>query len=110
VKKLTDVNVSLNNEAVFHIEFDGSPMPQVKWFRNGLELSSTGRYRINTKAGESKSTLTFLEAWDNDNQAKISCEIVNPLGRETCEALLHVKGKVELKGARARERERENGQ
>ena len=49
----------MNGEATFTIEFDGNPTPEVKWFRNGLELSSSGRYRISTKPNETKSTLIF---------------------------------------------------
>ncbi|CAF4303511.1 unnamed protein product, partial [Adineta steineri] len=91
VKKLTDTSAPLNGEATFTIEFDANPAPEVKWFRNGLELSSSGRYRIVTRTNESKSTLIFNEAWDSDNNSKISCEIVNPLGRDTCDAVFHVK-------------------
>ncbi|CAF1068172.1 unnamed protein product, partial [Rotaria sordida] len=90
-KKINDINVPLNGEATYTVEFDGSPMPEVKWFRNGLELTSGGRYRISTKPNEPKSTLTFSETWDSDNNSKISCEIINPLGRDTCEAVLIVK-------------------
>ncbi len=68
----------------------------MKWFRNGLELTASGRYRINTKPNESKSTLTFTDAWESDNNSKISCEIVNPLGKDTCEAVLHVKSKSSI--------------
>ncbi|CAF4189098.1 unnamed protein product [Rotaria sp. Silwood2] len=91
VKKITDTSAPLNGEATFTVEFDGSPMPEPKWFRNGLELASGGRYRISTKPNEPKSTLTFTEAWDSDNNSKIVCEIVNPLGKDTCEAVLIVK-------------------
>lgn len=97
VKKVADVHVSLNGEAVFTVEFEGNPAPEVKWLRNGMELGSAGRYRITGKQGDLKSTLTFAEAWDSDNQAKISCEIINPLGRESCEATLHVKSKIDGK-------------
>lgn len=93
VKKLSDVNVPLNGEAVFTIEFDSNPVPDVKWFRNGTELTASGRYKIVTKPEESKSTLTFTDVWENDNNAKISCEVINPLGKETCEATFRVKSK-----------------
>ena len=93
VKKVADATAPLNGEAVFTVEYEGNPPPEVKWFRNGTELGSTGRYRISTKPGEMKSTLTFTEAWESDNNAKISCEVINPLGRETCEAVFHVKSK-----------------
>ena len=93
VKKITDAMATLNGEAVFTVQFEGNPAPEVKWFRNGTELGSKGRYRISTKPGEMSSTLTFTEAWESDNNAKISCEVSNPLGRETCEAVLLVKSK-----------------
>jgi hypothetical protein len=93
VKKVTDATTSVNGEATFTIEYDANPTPEVKWFRNGLELTASGRYRITTKPDESKSTLTFTNVWENDNNSKISCEIINPLGKDTCEALLHVKSK-----------------
>lgn len=83
----------MNGEATFTVEYDGSPTPDVKWLRNGLELSSTGRYRISTKPSEMKSSLTFTEAWDSDSNSKITCEIINPLGRDSCDAVLTVKSK-----------------
>lgn len=91
VKKVADASAPLNGELTYTVEFDGSPAPEVKWFRNGLELASGGRYRIVAKPNELKSTLTFTEVWETDNNSKISCEIVNPLGRDTCEANLVVK-------------------
>ena len=91
MKKVSDTTASLNGEVTFTIEFDGNPVPEIKWLRNGMELGSAGRYRIQTK--DSKSSLTFMEAWDSDNNSKISCELVNPLGRDSCEAVLHVRSK-----------------
>jgi hypothetical protein len=96
VKKVSDASTPVNGEATFTIEYDANPAPEVKWFRNGLELTSGGRYRINTKPDELKSTLTFTEAWDSDNNSKISCEIINPLGKESCEATFHVKSKSSM--------------
>lgn len=93
MKKVTDASAPLNGEGVFTVEFDGNPAPEVKWFRNGLELTSSGRYRITTQPNESKSTLTFTESWESDNNSKITCELVNPLGRESCDATFHVKSK-----------------
>jgi hypothetical protein len=93
-KKVADASAPLNGEITFTVEFDGNPAPEVKWFRNGLELSSGGRYRISTKPNELKSTLTFTEAWDSDNNSKITCEVINPLGRESCEAVFNVKSKI----------------
>jgi hypothetical protein len=95
-KKVTDISASLNGEATFTVEFEGNPVPEVKWFRNGLELSSSGRYRISTKPNELKSSLTFTEAWDSDNNSKITCEIINPLGKESSEAVFNVKSKVKF--------------
>ena len=93
VKKIVDANVPVNSETIFTIEYDANPVPDVKWFRNGLELTSSSRYRINTNAEESKSALTFTEAWENDSNSIISCEIMNPLGKNNCQAMFHVKGK-----------------
>ncbi|CAF0817484.1 unnamed protein product, partial [Didymodactylos carnosus] len=90
-KKIVDVNAALNSEASFTVEYDANPAPEVKWFRNGMELSASGRYRISTEPNNSTSTLTFLGVWDADNNSTITCELVNPLGKESCEALFHVK-------------------
>ncbi|CAF1142161.1 unnamed protein product [Rotaria sordida] len=91
VKKATDANVPANGEVTFAIEYDANPVPEVKWSRNGLELASGGRYRISTKPDESTSTLTILDVWETDNNSTISCEIINPLGRDSCEAMFRVK-------------------
>ncbi|CAF2621370.1 unnamed protein product [Rotaria sp. Silwood2] len=45
---VADATARINGEAVFTVEYDGNPVPEVKWFRNGLEFSSGGRYRIST--------------------------------------------------------------
>ncbi|CAF1005403.1 unnamed protein product [Adineta steineri] len=91
VKKVTDTNASMNSEAIFTIEYDSNPASEVKWFRNGLELITGGRCRITTNADESKSISTFTETWDSDNNSRISCEIINLLGKDSCEANFHVK-------------------
>lgn len=96
MKRVDDVTVPSNGEAVFTVEYDANPAPEVKWFRNGLELTASGRYRVTTKPDESKSTLTFTDVWENDNNAKISCEISNPLGKESCEAVFRVKSMLDL--------------
>lgn len=97
---MTDTSAPLNGEATFTVEFDGNPVPDVKWYRNGLELSSSGRYRISTKPNELKSSLVFTEAWESDSNSKITCEVVNPLGRDTCEATFTVKSRLRKKNCR----------
>ena len=34
-----------------------------------------------------------MDVWETDNNSKISCEIINPLGRDSCDAMFRVKSK-----------------
>ncbi|CAF0741448.1 unnamed protein product, partial [Didymodactylos carnosus] len=90
-KKIADVNAAINSEVSFTADFESNPAPEVKWYRNGMELSPSGRYRISTKPNELTSTLTFMEVWETDNNSTITCELVNPLGKESCDAIFRVK-------------------
>ncbi len=88
-KKFTDLEVVANESVSFSVEFEGNPAPVAKWFRNNIELSQGVRYQITQ--GEFKSVFTIKEVWDIDNNSEITCAIVNPLGRDSCSAIVRIQ-------------------
>ncbi len=88
-KKIADQEVVVNNSVTFNVEFEGNPLPVAKWFRNDIELSQGVRYQI--IQNEFKSTFTIKEVWDIDNNSEITCMIVNPLGRDSCWAMVKIQ-------------------
>ena len=61
----------------------------VKWFKNGIEITPGGKFSISEEPFS--SVLTVKQLNEKDEQI-ISCMIVNPLGKESCEAQLKIKG------------------
>ncbi|XP_059156398.1 twitchin-like isoform X4 [Physella acuta] len=85
VKKLSNVKAPLGGEAAFSVEISGSPAPQVLWFKNGVEMSVSGRNRV--KVDGSTYTLVMTEVQE---PCQITCQLKNALGKESCSAQLSV--------------------
>lgn len=51
-----------------------------------MELSSGNRYEIRTE--NFSSTLTIKNLLDAENNQPVTCTLVNPLGKESCDALI----------------------
>ncbi|RNA08124.1 expressed conserved, partial [Brachionus plicatilis] len=86
IKKLVDAEGSIGGQVSYRVEFEGKPNPEVKWLKNGIELSETNRYQIITE--QFSSILTIKQLSDAENNQLVSCVISNPLGKETSEAFI----------------------
>ena len=74
----------------FNCEVIGEPKPDIKWFYNGRELQSEGRYLI-----YDKECLHNLEITDvlPEDAGQYLVEAENVYGKATCTAELQVVGK-----------------
>ncbi|XP_041366543.1 twitchin-like isoform X3 [Gigantopelta aegis] len=88
VKKLQNTKAPLGGEAVFTIQYTAHPEPDVYWYKNGIEMGSSGRNRI--KKDGDIIVLTMNDLYEKD-AGEIICELVNPLGRESCKCKLEVQ-------------------
>jgi hypothetical protein len=89
LKKITDQEAAVGASASFTVEFEGKPLPTAKWMKNGIEMSPSGRYHI--VQDEFKATFTIRNVWETDNNSSITCVLVNPLGKQSCDAVLRIK-------------------
>lgn len=90
VKKISDQEANIGGSVTYKVEFDGKPEPHVKWFKNGIELSSGNRYDIESEPFF--STLVIKQLTENENNQPVTCTIINPIGKESCEALIKIIG------------------
>lgn len=91
VKKITDQEANIGSHVTYKVEFEGKPEPAVKWFKNGIELSPGNRYEIINEPFF--STLIIRQLVENENNQAVTCTIINPIGKESCEALIKIIGK-----------------
>ncbi|XP_025994691.2 uncharacterized protein LOC105193641 [Solenopsis invicta] len=78
--------VALENEqAEFIIQFSGTPLPKISWFKDGFEIFSSRRTRIITDNG--KSTLLIHQTTLND-EGEIKCTATNRAGHVATRAKL----------------------
>lgn len=90
MKKITDQEANIGAQVTYKVEYDGKPEPTVKWFKNGVELSPGNRYDIVTESFF--STLVIHQLVENENNQPVTCTLINPLGKESCEALIKIIG------------------
>ena len=74
-----DPTVIQGIDTSFECDFYGYPFPTVKWFKDGKELSSDTKYRLEN--GNRK--LTLVKANHNEHNGKYQCEATNEGGTET---------------------------
>jgi len=71
------------------VEFEGTPAPKISWFKDGFELLSNRRQRVNTDNG--MSTLYIHQAEYSD-EGEIKCSATNRAGHAITKARLRLEG------------------
>ncbi len=89
-KRIGDQEGPLGGSVSFKAEFDGKPAPTAKWFKNGIEISQGIKFEIISE--QFSSILTVKNLASSDNNTIISCQAINPLGKETSEAFIKIIG------------------
>ncbi|XP_024939523.1 obscurin isoform X4 [Cephus cinctus] len=86
VKGLTDQTVKDREDVELKVRVNGLPKPNIKWLKNGVEITNSEHYVIETFVeGQVVSSLT-IKNFTSDDVAKITCVASN------------VSGKVETSG------------
>lgn len=73
----------------FQVEFEGTPAPKISWYKDGFELLSNRRQRVNTDNGV--STLYIHQAEYSD-EGEIKCSATNRAGHAITKARLRLEG------------------
>uniref|UniRef100_A0A0K8UMS0 Regulatory protein zeste n=1 Tax=Bactrocera latifrons TaxID=174628 RepID=A0A0K8UMS0_BACLA len=87
-KKIQPCRVFENEQAKFEVEFDGEPMPTVKWYRENFPIKNSPDLQIHTFSG--KSILIIRQVFVEDS-AVFSCIAENRGGTAKCSANLVVE-------------------
>lgn len=72
------------------MQYLGTPLPKISWFKDGFEIFSSRRTRIITENG--KSTLIIHQTALND-EGEIKCTATNRAGHIATRARLSLEGK-----------------
>ncbi|KER21602.1 hypothetical protein T265_15051, partial [Opisthorchis viverrini] len=89
VYKIRPTTAPLGGTAVFEAQVDGQPTPDVRWYRDGIELVPGPRVRIRPPGPDGKAVLELTDLDDRDN-GTITCQLSNPSGKNSCSAPLEV--------------------
>ncbi|XP_046606834.1 uncharacterized protein LOC124298633 [Neodiprion virginianus] len=83
--ELKDTVALENEQAEFIVQFSGTPLPKISWFKDGFEIFSSRRTRIATE--NSKSSLLIHQTALND-EGEIKCTATNRVGHISTKAKL----------------------
>lgn len=87
-KKIQPCRVFENEQARFEVEFDGDPLPKVKWFREDFQITNSKDFQIHVFS--TKSILILRNVFPEDS-AIFSCVAENRGGSAKCSANLIVE-------------------
>uniref|UniRef100_A0A1I8H545 TITIN protein n=1 Tax=Macrostomum lignano TaxID=282301 RepID=A0A1I8H545_9PLAT len=96
LSRLQAATGAVGGSATFTCRIDGKPPPEVRWFKNGIELRPSARAQISSD-GE-VATLTLNDLSESD-AGEITCELANKAGRESTSARLNVQRPPKLERA-----------
>lgn len=97
VTKIRPTTAPIGGSASFEAQVDGQPTPDVRWFRDGIELQPSARVRIQPPGPDGKAVLELHDLDDRDGGV-ITCQVSNPSGKNSCSAPLEVLSKFPLFG------------
>lgn len=87
-KKMQPCRVFENEQARFEVEFDGDPLPKVRWFRENFEINNSKDFNIHTFS--TKSVLIIRQVFLEDS-AVFAAIAENRGGTAKCSANLVVE-------------------
>lgn len=90
-QKINPVDINVGDHAKFDCETEDAPNVTFKWYKSGIEIRQSDKYRIVSRHnGSSLEILHPLKADSGD----YTCKASNQHGYDSCSASLVVTGKI----------------
>jgi len=88
IKKPDGCIAPLGEDAKFQVIVDGEPKPEIKWYKDGVEIRSGGKYRI---VEDGEKVQLIVKGVTPGDAGDITCELSNARGKESATARLQVQ-------------------
>lgn len=89
VKEITDKEIVRGDTVIFECTYEGTPNPDVVWYKNDKLLTATKNVKIQYK--QNKTTCTIRKVTQEDEGIYI-CKATSDIGLAVTKAKLTVKG------------------
>lgn len=93
VTELEAQAAAMNSAVTFECSIDGRPAPDVRWFRNGVQLTPNENVQLLRAPGSDRVQLCLLHV-SEDDAGLYTCEVANAGGKKTSSAPLSVLCKL----------------
>lgn len=90
-QKITPLEINVGSNAKFECEIEDAPNVTFKWYKSGLEIKQSEKYRILSR--HTNSSLELLNPVKVDS-SEYTCKVSNQHGTDSCTATLIVTGKT----------------
>lgn len=90
-QKITPLEINIGSHAKFECEIEDAPSVTFKWYRSGIEIKQSEKYRI--LSSHISSSLELLNPVKADS-SEYTCKASNQHGTDSCTASLIVTGKT----------------
>lgn len=92
-QKITPLEINIGSHAKFECEIEDAPNVAFKWYRSGIEIRQSEKYRILSR--HTSSSLELLNPVKADS-GEYTCKASNQHGTDSCTASLAVTGKTPM--------------
>lgn len=94
--KFTPLEINVGSSAKFECEITEAPDVTFRWYKSGIEIKQSEKYRI--VSSTTSSALELLNPVKSDS-GEYSCKASNQHGGDSCAASLVVTGKTPISSA-----------
>lgn len=92
LEKMKDLSTSEGDSAVFSVQVQGHPQPDVQWFTSDREITTDERFSVDSMS-DGRHTFTIKDC-DAKDKGRYKCVASNVVGKAVCSAGLTVKEKL----------------